>query len=722
MADPEPVAFAKVALDFPVRPVVETAEPAFEIVFQVAPDAVRPHAQPVAMLEGHGRFVQGLAFSHDARLLATGSEDGTIRLWDVQARVCIAVTEPGAAVNSVAFTADGTQLLSASDDRAVRLWSVPALACVRTLTGHADYVSRVFPAGPGRAASAGKDGTIRLWDLATGECLHVMEHGYWVYALAISPDGRRALAANDRNQIRLWDLATGQIARVILGAELGPFHGGNESPRRIAFTPDGRTFVTSSRRELVHWDVATGAELARIGGDGWPIEGLAVIPDRARLRADAEPVERAFVEALQTDEQVRAVYGDWLEQQGREADADRVRRHDPYVFGGTHGAVHVFDLGRREIIAQAPSGNESSHDAAVTPDGRFAAVGCQDGPIALWDLDELLAAGMPDHHLKSPSELAVSCGGVALSVTSDRTAWLWNAGGKNLRLPPFQGVFAMPAFSTDGRFALVMSEDAELQVYDATTGQSCGTAQLPADAHTSGAFSAYALLRDGRLLSAPVGGALAIWTLDPPAYLGRFAEDPGHVTALAVDEEADLVVTAEHTQDGDPMRVKLWSLAHRALVRTVELASTDRYGNRAAIVRVDGEIRIVLGTTDRGLVILDREGRVRHALELPFYPGEYVPLSDGRVLVDGQPAAVLDVRTGMLVEGRTWPMPVELHASDSPRVAVSSDTGVAVFDLATDRCSAFTPVSGRSVAVSANLAYVAVTSNEGLPMILRRTR
>jgi len=126
----------------------------------------------LATLAGHTAWITSIAFSPDGNMLASNSNDHTIRLWDVPTGQCL-ITLRGhtSGVQTIAFSPDGNLLASGSNDYTIRLWNVETRQCVQVLKGHTERVlSVLFSPDHQTLMSSGDDQTIRLWHVQSGEC------------------------------------------------------------------------------------------------------------------------------------------------------------------------------------------------------------------------------------------------------------------------------------------------------------------------------------------------------------------------------------------------------------------------------------------------------------------------------------------------------------------------------------------------------------------------
>jgi WD40 repeat protein len=121
--------------------------------------------KPIQFLRGHRGTIFSLAVSTDGKLLASGSEDGTIRLWDTRTWKEVGLLKHESNVYGLAFSPDGTRLAAGCGDSVIRLWDVATRQDVAELHGHSDYVYTLsFSPDGTRLVSGSGDFTVRIWD------------------------------------------------------------------------------------------------------------------------------------------------------------------------------------------------------------------------------------------------------------------------------------------------------------------------------------------------------------------------------------------------------------------------------------------------------------------------------------------------------------------------------------------------------------------------------
>ena len=146
---------------------------------------------------GHLDLVASVTISPDGQMLASGSFDRTIRLWQVDTgKVIHTLIGHSARVQCVAFSPDGQMLASSSFDQTIKLWHIENGECLRNLgdqfSGHSDEIGTVaFSPDGQRLVSGSRDKSIKAWHLATGQVLPTqMGHSDLVNSIDISPDGQ----------------------------------------------------------------------------------------------------------------------------------------------------------------------------------------------------------------------------------------------------------------------------------------------------------------------------------------------------------------------------------------------------------------------------------------------------------------------------------------------------------------------------------------------------
>ncbi len=207
--------------------------------------------QPQATLQGHSDEITDLAFRPAPHpqplLLASCSDDQTVRVWDVSAalntsvanRQCLHVLRSQSSFSAVAFSPDGEILAGSGNDTTIWLWQLvnaasenPGNVLIQRLSqlrGHSSNIRRLafcptITGAPMMLASASEDHTVRLWDVKSGQCLRILVgHSQYVLSVAFSPDGRIVASSSFDQTIRLWDVESGQCQRILRPP--GPYAG-----------------------------------------------------------------------------------------------------------------------------------------------------------------------------------------------------------------------------------------------------------------------------------------------------------------------------------------------------------------------------------------------------------------------------------------------------------------------------------------------------------------
>jgi WD40 repeat protein/transcriptional regulator with XRE-family HTH domain len=188
-----------------------------------------PAGRLLATLEGHTGGVYSVALSEDGHLLASGSLDGTVRLWEVSStgngrgestgRLLATLAGHSSGVHCVALSGNGQVVASGSLDRLVKLWEAPGGRLLATLEGHGSGVYGVALSRDGQVVASGSfDGTVRLWDATGGRLLRTLYgHATAVRSVALSGDGQLVVSGSYDGTVKLWDTPSGRLLATLRG-------------------------------------------------------------------------------------------------------------------------------------------------------------------------------------------------------------------------------------------------------------------------------------------------------------------------------------------------------------------------------------------------------------------------------------------------------------------------------------------------------------------------
>jgi WD40 repeat protein/predicted Ser/Thr protein kinase len=267
------------------------------------------NATCIKTLTGHSNNVRSVAFSPNGLILASGSVDNTIKLWDVETRATIATLKGHLHwVNSVAFSPDGLILASGSEDKTIKLWDIITHREIATLREHSDWVRSVAFSPDGLIlASGSKDKTIRLWNVKTQTEITTLKgdsDAFW--SVAFSPDGRMLASGSSDKTVKLWGIANPRVITTLKGH--------SNWIRFVAFSPDGLILASGSKDKTIRlWNVKTQTEITTLKGDSDAFWSVAFNPD-GRILASGSSDKTVKLWDVKTQTEITTLKGhsDWV--------------------------------------------------------------------------------------------------------------------------------------------------------------------------------------------------------------------------------------------------------------------------------------------------------------------------------------------------------------------------------------------------------------------------
>ncbi|RYH32192.1 hypothetical protein EON65_01055 [archaeon] len=192
------------------------------VVKQPGDSRMIPKPPAKVTLSGHRAPVTIVVTHPIYSIIASGSEDTTIRIWDHETNQYERTLKGHTGtVTGLAFDARGSILASCSNDMSAKLWDMNTYTCTKTLKGHDHTISAVlFTPGGETVLTCSRDETIKCWDVHTGYCARTLSgHSDWVKCMAISMDGAYLASAGSDQVIHIWQLGGGSVVQSLRGHE-----------------------------------------------------------------------------------------------------------------------------------------------------------------------------------------------------------------------------------------------------------------------------------------------------------------------------------------------------------------------------------------------------------------------------------------------------------------------------------------------------------------------
>ncbi len=421
--------------------------------------------------QAHTDLVLSLAFSPDERLLASGSLDGSVKLWDVESRAPLWSGWHTKGTFCLAFSPDGSLLASGRFDATVRLWDARRGTALEDVPHSGPVLSLAWSPDGRLLASSDFAGTIRLWEMRkTGPatCVQTLEgHTERVRGLAFAPNGSRLASASWDGTVKLWEVGETGSRR-----GLQTLVGHTEKVNCVAWSPDGGTLASGSFDHTIRlWDGQQGTARVVLQGHSAAVYGLAFTPDSVSLLSGGDDGTLRLWD-VERGESLRVMQGytaslydlDWSPDGTQLASA------------GSDTLVSLWEVAGATLPRVLGSHRWNVYGVAWSPDGSLLASSGWDNAIQLWDpatgtcvqiLRDLDHPETPYFGVAwSPDGQRLSCGtylhGLQVwDVPARCSRWTGEAHATRIR---------RVAWSPDGTRVVGGGEDGHVSVWDGSDG------------------------------------------------------------------------------------------------------------------------------------------------------------------------------------------------------------------------------------------------------------
>jgi eukaryotic-like serine/threonine-protein kinase len=401
--------------------------------------------------------VLSLAFFPDGKRIVTGSEDGTLKIWDVGIKRPTLILVASAQAQSLSVSPDGKRVAAGLSNGSTKIWECIDGSFSKELPPHGEKVHSVSFSPNGLWLATGSwDKTIRIYDTKTFTLQKTfLGHTDAVNTAAFSPDSAFLATASYDKTVRIWNMDSGATTLVLSHPD---------AVRDVAYSPNGRFLASAGADRRVRlWNAADGKLLEAMAGHLDAITTVAFSPDNHRLASGGSDRRVRLWRLSSSDGLMRLAHADWVYGVAFSSDGRWI------TTGGWDRSVNLWDLQNGKKLWTTKEHTAGVYVAILSPDNTLVASGGYDNTVRIFESQSGRQIRVLTAHKDRTMCLAFSPDGKTLATGSfDKTVRLWDVSTGN-QLATFgehgDRVYAI-AFSPDGKFLATSSADKRVRLYD----------------------------------------------------------------------------------------------------------------------------------------------------------------------------------------------------------------------------------------------------------------
>lgn len=489
-------------------------------------------------LAGHVGPIRALSWHPSRPCLASASEDGSVRLWSLDAPGGALTLGAKSLATSVAWSPSGDHVLVGHADGTIRIWLAEVAETVAEWRAPSRVNSVAWSPDGNAIAAGGDDRVIRVWFAPFDEQpLELTGHQRPVTALAWSPDGTTLASGSEDWGLARWSPVT--------GTQLAGLHSHDVPVTALAWSPDGTRIVTgTTERRTMVWDPSETVPLSDLRGHDGVVTGVSWSPDGTEIATSGQDgtvrIWSAALPQLRHGRLTRAVAWAPDDRFLASASADK--------------DVRIWDTAVGLDLGTLAGHKAEVYHLAWSPNGQWIASCGRDGVVRLWDArTRAMVHELADQTGPQPWVAWSTDSRTLASASMSGTVYLWNAEkGEVNRRWEFPVGTTWVGWSPDGGQLAIVLWDARVFINDQTSGD-----RVELRGHTDDVWAASWSPNGTRIATCSFDGTIRLWDTATGTEVGRIHGHAGQVFAVAWSPGVGSWLASV----GSDRTVRLWDVA-----------------------------------------------------------------------------------------------------------------------------------------------------------------